>query len=281
MWFKAYVQQEHCCGSSTWWPTWKTGLIWKSFSGTESVSVLVLVDSPSLQCPKNVAQQTQNLLQMFVWEMLDHHHTFWIWHQQFLSISHTEGALVMTLFHLLWRCQTCYSHVADTAGAYVLCIWDGQTCLNCPVKGAVLKNNLLLAPGKIFPLICGYCKCSFWSIFLHGSFQVASQLWLLKLVPLASPGILLDCVLIDLSCKHNKIPKSTQWPWFMYFITVLKPCIVSIEHFPWGFWTNIFFNSKYSHAQCMSCPSHYLAVSIGHSSSDHRPKYKMYYHYID
>lgn len=48
----------------------------------------------------HVAQQTQNWLQKFGLEMLDHPHTFWIWHHRFLSVSHIEGALVMTLFYL-------------------------------------------------------------------------------------------------------------------------------------------------------------------------------------
>jgi histone-lysine N-methyltransferase SETMAR len=28
MWLKAYVQKEHSCGSSTWWPTGKTSMAW-------------------------------------------------------------------------------------------------------------------------------------------------------------------------------------------------------------------------------------------------------------
>lgn len=94
----------------------------------------------SITVPGNVAQQSQNLLQMFVWEMLDHPHTSCISHQQFLSVSHIEGALVVTLFHLWWRCQTCYHHVADTKVTYVLCIWDGQTCLTLSCQGSSVEK---------------------------------------------------------------------------------------------------------------------------------------------
>jgi len=94
----------------------------------------------SITVPKNVAQQTQNLLQMFVWEMLNHPHTFWIWHQQVLSVSHIEGALFMTLFHLWWSCQIHYHHVADTKGTYVLCIWDRQTCLTLSCQGKSVEK---------------------------------------------------------------------------------------------------------------------------------------------
>lgn len=39
-----------------------------------------------------------------------------------------------------WRCQTCYHHVADTTGTYILCILDGQTCLTLSCQGSSVEK---------------------------------------------------------------------------------------------------------------------------------------------
>jgi len=47
---ETYVQKEHSCGSSTAWPTWKTGLAWKSrelytFCGHKKRQQPICIDS--------------------------------------------------------------------------------------------------------------------------------------------------------------------------------------------------------------------------------------------
>jgi hypothetical protein len=38
-----------------------------------------------------------------------------------------QFSTVRSLFHLWWRYQTCYHHMANATGTYVVCVWKGQT----------------------------------------------------------------------------------------------------------------------------------------------------------
>ena len=58
----------------------------------------------------HMAPKAKKLLQNFCWEKLDLSPTVRVWYPEiFFSFS---KALFRTSFHLRWRCQTCYRHVA-------------------------------------------------------------------------------------------------------------------------------------------------------------------------
>jgi hypothetical protein len=67
--------------------------------------------------------------------------------KRFSSISCLDGSSVRTLFHLWWRHQMCYQHVADATGIYVLYIQDGQTY-------HTLANLILIIPHIIRTINC-------------------------------------------------------------------------------------------------------------------------------
>jgi len=184
MWFKAYVQQEHSCGSSTWWPTWKTGLTWKSeelhaFSSMENVSILLmLVDSPPLQCPTTYgtadSQFATNVCLGNVGPspyILDLAPAIFIIFPHWRSTCHDIVSPVVKMSNLL---PSCSWHNRDLRSVHL-----GWTNLShtVPSRKQCWKITyywhhhfvLSVSTGKIFPLICGYCKCSFWSTYIYGS----------------------------------------------------------------------------------------------------------------
>ena len=100
--------------------------------------------------------------------------------QRFSSVSSVKGAVFRTSFHLRWRRQTCYHHVADVTGPYLLCFRDGQTSqalwhMLQPAREGRFKTEyqwrlrcvLSVSYIKTLPLTYGYCTLAFWSIFLH------------------------------------------------------------------------------------------------------------------
>jgi hypothetical protein len=81
------LTQEHNCGSSTWWPTWKTGLAWRfdelrGFCGQSkchnlfSDSVIHL----RVHAQPHMAQQTRKCVRSLVGKHWTIYHTFRIWH---------------------------------------------------------------------------------------------------------------------------------------------------------------------------------------------------------
>jgi hypothetical protein len=67
-------------------------------------------------------QQARNLLQTFGWETLDHPHTVQIL-SPFLALKEHLSERCFTVDECM---ETCYYHMADATGIYVLCVQDGQ-----------------------------------------------------------------------------------------------------------------------------------------------------------
>jgi hypothetical protein len=136
-WFKAHAQKDSSCASSTWWPTCKTGLAWKSEElynfwghrncpGLLSSGVILLCDSAR----PHTAQQAGKLLQRFGAATLDH--------PSYCPDLAPSNFPLFPVFkeHLSGRhytCdgggkqQTCYNHMADAGGTLILCFRDGLT----------------------------------------------------------------------------------------------------------------------------------------------------------
>lgn len=122
MWFGAYAQKEHSCGSSLWWSTWKTGLTWKAVElytfcghvicrGHLSNGVILLCDKAWL----HKAQQTWNLLQNFIWEMLD-------CPSHSLELASSSFQLFFTLKEYLFT----YDELLNVLSSYV---WHNFLCI--------------------------------------------------------------------------------------------------------------------------------------------------------
>ena len=165
-WFKAHVQQEHSCGTSAWWPTWKTGLTWKpeelhAFSSMESVSVfLVLVDSPPLQCP-TVCGTADSELATKIWlgNVVLFPYILDLASVIFISFPHWRSTcydIVSPLVKMSKLLPSCGWHNRDLCSVHLGWTNMSHIVTRAPVvKGTVLKNNLLLAPS--FCIVSFHC----------------------------------------------------------------------------------------------------------------------------
>ena len=106
-------------------------------------------------------------------------------------LSRIHSSLDTSDFHLLlWTCQTCYCHVADGIGTYVLRIWDGQT---------------YQTPWKVPPSSRGQCwKMAYQGYIVYCQFPLLKLcLWLMGTINLFSdpPSYIHKCD--TLSYTHN------------------------------------------------------------------------------
>jgi hypothetical protein len=124
-------RRTHSCGSSTWWPTWKTCLAWKSkelHAIVKSLWQAIIRNNPNLLSngdshpwQRLTAHFTADseLAKKFSWEMLDH---------PTYILDLAVNWLISTwhfFFILQWRRHTSYHHVADTTGTNTTCVQDG------------------------------------------------------------------------------------------------------------------------------------------------------------
>lgn len=123
----------HSCGSSTWWPTWKTCLAWKS----EEVHATVK------SVTGNYNKQSQSSSQWWFSSMTTPDSTLYsrlrihckiqfgnagpspihLWFGSQLI----EQAFELLFLNLQWRHHTSYHHMADTTGTNTVSVQDGLT----------------------------------------------------------------------------------------------------------------------------------------------------------
>ena len=187
MWFETCEQKGHSYGSSVCWPTWTVGIglnsmVLYSLVGTVSVPlILEMVWFCSTTMSVCTLYGTLDTCAAFrLGNFGPPSIRFEFGPQRFSSVSNVKGAVFRTSFHLRWRRQTCYHHVADVTGPYLLCFRDGQTSqalwhMLQPAREGRFKTEyqwrlrcvLSVSYIKTLPLTYGYCTLAFWSIFLH------------------------------------------------------------------------------------------------------------------
>jgi hypothetical protein len=85
-WFEAHAQKEHSCGSSTWWPTWWTCIVWESvelhdfFYQGKCPGLSDVVIPLRNKARPHTAQQTRKLCRISIGKRRTIIHTVRIWH---------------------------------------------------------------------------------------------------------------------------------------------------------------------------------------------------------
>jgi hypothetical protein len=121
MWFEAYAQKEHSCGSSLQWPTWKTGLALTSeelyaFVGTWGLPVFLAMASFSAMTKLDLTKHSRlrSCHKISVGKHWTVSPTVWIWHPAIFSCF------------LPWR-STCHDIFSPAMSLRMWCLHTSDT----------------------------------------------------------------------------------------------------------------------------------------------------------